>query len=307
MLGMHGNYAPNKKTNECDVLIAIGMRFDDRVISDVTQYATQAKVIHLEIDQAEINKNIKVEYPVLGDLKETLPYLTQKLNKAQHAEWIQSFAALKEKEEKEVIMPQIQPGQGNLTMGEVIAAISKNTKGNAILVTDVGQHQMMALRYFEVNQSRAVITSGGLGTMGFGLPAAIGAKVAKPQSEVVLFVGDGGIQMTVQELGTIMQSNIAVKIVVLNNGYLGMVRQWQELFFGKRYSFTTLANPDFTVLAKAYNIAALRIDKREELQESIAKMLQHPEAFLLDVHVAPEGNVFPMIPAGEILENIRFK
>jgi acetolactate synthase-1/2/3 large subunit len=306
MLGMHGNYATNAKTNECDVLIAIGMRFDDRVTSSTKLYAQQAKIVHLEIDKSEVNKNINADFSVVGNVKETLPLLTNKVNAAQHTEWIKSFAPLQVVENEKVIDKQLHAATGDITMGEVVANISDKTRGEAILVTDVGQQQMVALRYFKVNHSRSVITSGGLGTMGFGLPAAIGAKVAAPEREVVLFVGDGGIQMTVQELGTIMQSSIGVKIVVLNNGYLGMVRQWQELFHQRRYSFTPLASPDYMTLAKAYNIDSLRVENRTELLAGIDKMLQNKDAFLLEIKIAPEENVFPMIPAGAALENIRF-
>ncbi|GHT81499.1 acetolactate synthase [Bacteroidia bacterium] len=306
MLGMHGNYATNAKTNECDVLIAIGMRFDDRVTSSTKLYAQQAKIVHLEIDKSEVNKNINADFPVVGSVKETLPLLTNKVNAAQHTEWIKSFAPLQVIEKEKVIDKQLYAATGDITMGEVVANISDKTHGEAILVTDVGQQQMVALRYFKVNHSCSVVTSGGLGTMGFGLPAAIGAKVALPEREVVLFVGDGGIQMTVQELGTIMQSSIGVKIVVLNNGYLGMVRQWQELFHQRRYSFTPLASPDYMTLAKAYHIDSLRVENRTELLAGIDKMLQNKDAFLLEIKIAPEENVFPMIPAGVALENIRF-
>jgi acetolactate synthase-1/2/3 large subunit len=307
MLGMHGGYAPNKKTNECDVLIAIGMRFDDRITSDTSVYAKQAKVIHLEIDRAEINKNIKADFPVLANLKESLPQLTQAVSEARHTGWINSFKPYAEHELGKVITPQLHPGEGAITMGEAIGKISEKAGGKAILATDVGQQQMMAARYFEVTQPRSTVTSGGLGTMGFGLPAAIGAKVAAPEREVVLFVGDGGIQMTIQELGTIMQESIGVKIVLLNNSFLGMVRQWQELFYDKRYVATPMVNPDFVKLAEAYGIRSRRVSERATLGEAVDEMFAHKGAYLLEVAVQPEGNVFPMIPAGAPLESIRFE
>ncbi|MDR0414127.1 MAG: biosynthetic-type acetolactate synthase large subunit [Prevotellaceae bacterium] len=307
MLGMHGCYAPNKKTNECDVLIAVGMRFDDRITSSVDAYARQAKIVHLEIDRAEINKNVKADFPVLANLKDSLPLLTQAVGKAEHASWISSFRPYAEHERAKVVNPQLHPAAGAITMGEAVSSVSSRAEGKAILVTDVGQQQMVAARYFEVNQPRSVVTSGGLGTMGFGLPAAVGAKVAAPDREVVLFVGDGGIQMTIQELGTIMQDEIGVKIVLLNNGFLGMVRQWQELFFGKRYVATPMANPDFVKLAAAYNIRGRRVSEREELAAAVEEMFAHKSAYLLEIAVQPEGNVFPMIPAGASLEEIRFE
>jgi acetolactate synthase-1/2/3 large subunit len=282
------------------------MRFDDRVTSDVKMYAPQAKIVHLEIDKAEINKNIKVQFPVLGSVKDTLPLLSAKVNSAKHTEWIASFAPLYKEEKTQVIDKQLYPQSGAITMGEAIHLISEKTAGEAILVTDVGQQQMFAARYFNVNQPRSVITSGGLGTMGFGLPAAIGAKVAAPNREVVLFAGDCGIQMTIQELGTIMQSDIGVKIVVLNNGYLGMVRQWQELFHKKRYSSTPLVSPDFAAVAAAYGIASKKVVKREELAGAIDEMLNHKSAYLMEIAVEAEDNVFPMIPAGASLSAIRF-
>lgn len=307
MLGMHGSYAPNKKTNECDVLIAVGMRFDDRIISDLNAYARQAKVVHLEIDKAEVNKNVKADFPVLADLKESLPLLTQAVDEAKHTEWIGSFKPYADHELTKVITPQLHPGKGDITMGEAVDRVSKRAGGKAILVTDVGQQQMVAARYFEVKQPRSVVTSGGLGTMGFGLPAAIGAKVAAPDREVVLFVGDGGIQMTIQELGVIMQEDVGVKIVLLNNSFLGMVRQWQELFFGKRYVATPMVNPDFVKLAEAYNIRGRRVAERAALDAAVDEMFAHKGAYLLEVAVQPEGNVFPMVPAGASLEEIRFE
>jgi acetolactate synthase-1/2/3 large subunit len=307
MVGMHGSYAPNKKTNECDVLIAVGMRFDDRITSNLNAYARQAKVVHLEIDKAEISKNVKADFPVLASLKESLPLLTQAVAKAEHASWISSFKPYAEHELTKVVTPQLHPSSGDITMGEAVSLISKKADGKAILVTDVGQQQMVAARYFDVNLPRSVVTSGGLGTMGFGLPAAIGAKVAAPDREVALFVGDGGIQMTIQELGTIMQDDVGVKIVLLNNSFLGMVRQWQELFFGKRYVATPMVNPDFVKLAEAYGIRGRRVSERAELEAAADEMFAHKGAYLLEVAVQPEGNVFPMVPAGASLEEIRFE
>lgn len=307
MLGMHGSYAPNKKTNECDVLIAVGMRFDDRITSRLNAYAKQAKVVHLEIDKAEVNKNVKADFPVLADLKESLPLLTQAVAEAKHTEWISSFKPYADHEQAKVITPQLHPDKGDITMGEAVDRVSKRAGGKAILVTDVGQQQMVAMRYFEVKQPRSVVTSGGLGTMGFGLPAAIGAKVAAPDREVVLFVGDGGIQMTFQELGVIMQEDVRVKIVLLNNSFLGMVRQWQELFFGKRYVATPMLNPDFVKLAEAYSIRGRRVTERAALDAAVDEMFAHKGAYLLEVAVQPEGNVFPMVPAGASLEEIRFE
>jgi acetolactate synthase-1/2/3 large subunit len=307
MLGMHGSYAANVKTNECDLLIAIGMRFDDRVTSDVGAYARQAKVVHLEIDKSEISKNVKADYPVLANLADSLPLLAEAVPAARRAAWRASFEACHAQEQQRVVAPQLHPAAGEaISMGEAIGSISGKTHGEAILATDVGQQQMMAARYFAVRRPRSVVTSGGLGTMGFGLPAAIGAKVAAPEREVVLFVGDGGIQMTLQELGTIMQEGIGVKIVVLNNGYLGMVRQWQELFFGKRYSATVIASPDYVQLAAAYGIAGRRVADRSLLDEATSEMLAHRGAYLLDIAVQPEGNVFPMIPAGAPLSKTMF-
>jgi len=304
MLGMHGNYAPYIKTNECDVLIAIGMRFDDRVTSDLKTYAKQAKIIHLDIDPAEIDKNVKTTVAVLGDVKETLPILTKKIKSNNHDSWINEFKEAYKIEYEKVIKPALYPESGGITMPEVIRRLNEITKEEAILVTDVGQHQMMATRYFRFKHTRSIVTSGGLGTMGFGLPASIGAKIASPKRDVVLIVGDGGLQMTIQELGTINQSQIGVKIVLMNNNYLGMVRQWQELFFDKRYAQTYLVNPDFVKIAEGYNIPGLKVTKREELDEAIKKMFSTPGAFLLDIAVEKEGNVFPMVPAGASISDI---
>lgn len=304
MLGMHGNVGPNQKTNECDVLIGIGMRFDDRVTGDLKTYAKQAKVIHFDIDKAEINKNVSVTARVLGDVKDTLPKVTELLTPATHSEWLGEFKACYQREYDVVIDSELYPTSGQLKMGEVINKVSEATKHDAVLVTDVGQHQMMAVRYFKYNQSRSVVTSGGLGTMGFGLPAAIGAKYGTPDRTVCLFVGDGGIQMTIQELGTIMQYNVDVKIIILNNHFLGMVRQWQELFFDERYSETQMNNPDFVKIAEAYSIPAKKVDDRNELDGAIKEMLDHKGAYLLDVQVEVKGMVYPMVPAGTCVTNI---
>ena len=304
MLGMHGNVGPNQKTNECDVLIGIGMRFDDRVTGDLKTYAKQAKVIHFDIDKAEINKNVSVTARVLGDVKDTLPKVTELLTPATHSEWLGEFKACYQREYDVVIDSELYPTSGQLKMGEVINKVSEATKHDAVLVTDVGQHQMMAVRYFKYNQSRSVVTSGGLGTMGFGLPAAIGAKYGTPDRTVCLFVGDGGIQMTIQELGTIMQYNVDVKIIILNNHFLGMVRQWQELFFDERYSETRMNNPDFVKIAEAYNIPAKKVDDRNELDGAIKEMLDHKGAYLLDVQGEVKGMVYPMVPAGTCVTNI---
>ncbi|WP_185864533.1 biosynthetic-type acetolactate synthase large subunit [Blattabacterium cuenoti] len=305
MLGMHGNYAPNILTNQCDLIISVGMRFDDRVTGDVNKYAKNAKIIHLEIDPSEINKNISCHIPILGDCKISLKKLVFYVNKSSHEEWVNQFFYLKEKEKIEVIKNDMYPTKKGLTMGEVIKWINKYKEKNAILVTDVGQHQMIASRYFDFSCKKSQITSGGLGTMGFALPAAIGAKLGSKNRQVICIVGDGGIQMTIQEMGTILQNNIAVKIILLNNNFLGMVRQWQQLFFDKRYSCTELVNPDFIKIANAYNIDAERINDRNKLGESINKALSNENAFLLEVIVEKEDNVFPMIPAGSSVDEIR--
>jgi acetolactate synthase-1/2/3 large subunit len=303
-LGMHGNVSPNMKTNECDVLIAIGMRFDDRVTGDLNTYAKQAKIIHLDIDAAEINKNVIVDAPVLGSAKDTLPALTKLLKLAKHTEWIDSFTEYDEKENEVVIKREIYPEGPEMTMGEVINKISEATAHKSVVVTDVGQNQMMAARYSKYSQTRSLVTSGGLGTMGFGLPAAMGAKIGAPDRTVVMYTGDGGFQMTIQELGTIMQENIGVKMVVLNNHFLGMVRQWQEMFFDERYSFTHMKNPDFVAIAKAYNIEGTEVSKRENLDAAIADMLKDDKPYLLVVNVEKKGMVYPMIPAGATVTNI---
>ena len=303
-LGMHGNVAPNMKTNECDVLIAIGMRFDDRVTGDLKTYAKQAKIIHLDIDAAEIGKNVIPDAPVLGSAKDTLPALTAKLNEAKHTEWIASFEEYVKLEYDKVIQREVYPESGEMTMGEVIHKISEATDNKAVLVTDVGQNQMMAARYFNYSQTRSLVTSGGLGTMGFGIPAAMGAKMGAPDRTVCMFSGDGGFQMTIQELGTIMQEQIGVKMIILNNHFLGMVRQWQEMFFEERYSFTEMLNPDFVAIAKAYRIEGTEVHKREELDAAIADMLKDDKPYLLVVNVEKKGMVFPMIPAGACVTNI---
>ncbi len=298
MLGMHGNVAPNIKTNDCDVLIAIGMRFDDRVTSDLNAYAKQAKIIHLDIDIAEIGKNVQVHAPILASVKESLPALTEKIEEKKHTEWINSFDEYQNNEYQKVIQKDLERKEGKITMGEVVSKISEATHHDAIAVTDVGQNQMIASRYFRFKQPRSLITSGGLGTMGFGLPAAIGAKMGKPERTVCMFAGDGGFQMTIQELGTIMQENIGVKMVVLDNRFLGMVRQWQELFFDERYSFTHMKNPDFVAIAKAYGINGQLVKDRKDLDNAIQEMLKDDQPYLLVVEVEQKGMVYPMIPTG---------
>ncbi len=303
-LGMHGNVSPNMKTNECDVLIAIGMRFDDRVTGDLNTYAKQAKIIHIDIDAAEINKNVKVDAPVLASTKDALPALTALINEANHTEWIDSFKEYDDQEFEKIIQREVHPVSGELTMGEVIHKISEATNNNAVVVTDVGQNQMMAARYSGYSQTRSLVTSGGLGTMGFGLPAAMGAKIGAPERTVCMYSGDGGFQMTIQELGTIMQEQIGVKMIVLNNHFLGMVRQWQEMFFDERYSFTEMQNPDFIAIAKAYRIPGTEVHVREELDAAIADMLKDDQPYLLVVNVEKKGMVYPMIPSGGSVTSI---
>lgn len=305
MLGMHGNYGPNVLTNECDVLIAVGMRFDDRVTGRLDKYAKQAKIIHLDIDPAEIDKNVKTTVAVWGDCKETLPLLTALLDKKEHPGWLQLFNDYKLKEETTCIQPELHPDKDELSMGEVVNVLNEATKGEAIIVTDVGQHQMVACRYAKYNETKSNITSGGLGTMGFALPAAIGAKFGAPQRTVVAIIGDGGFQMTLQELGTIMQTGIDVKIIILNNQFLGMVRQWQELFQQKRYSFTDIMSPDFVALAAAYNINGNKVTDRDKLKDAIETLLNHKGSYLLEVMVGKENNVFPMVPQGCSVSEIR--
>lgn len=307
MLGMHGNYGPNVQTNACDVMIAIGMRFDDRVTGRLDKYAKQAKVIHLDIDPAEIDKNVKADVPVWGDCKETLPMLTALIEAKTHDAWVAEFRAYDKTEYETVIHDELNPAGGEMTMGEVVNKLNDLTKGEAVIVTDVGQHQMVACRYAHFQQTRSNITSGGLGTMGFGLPAAIGAKFGAPDRTVVAIIGDGGFQMTCQELGTIMQSGIDVKIMILNNRFLGMVRQWQQLFHDKRYSFVDITSPDFVKLADAYSIAGKKVSEREDLEAALAEMLNHKGSYLLEVMVAKENNVFPMVPQGSSVSEIRLK
>lgn len=298
MLGMHGNLGPNVKTNECDVLIAVGMRFDDRVTGKLETYARQAKVIHLDVDPSEISKNVAVDVPILGNCKRTLALLTKLIQAQRHTEWIESFRPYEEKEYTQVIDREIHPKEGPLNMGEVVRKVSEATRNEAILVTDVGQNQMMACRYFKFTKNRSVITSGGMGTMGFGLPAAIGATFGRPDRTVCVFMGDGGLQMTMQELGTVMEQKAPVKIILLNNNYLGNVRQWQAMFFNRRYSFTPMMNPDYMQIASAYGIPSRRVAERGELEEAIREMLDTDGPFLLEACVIEEGNVLPMTPPG---------
>jgi acetolactate synthase-1/2/3 large subunit len=307
MLGMHGNYGPNVLTNECDVLIAVGMRFDDRVTGRLDKYAKQAKIIHLDIDPAEIDKNVKADVPVWGDCKETLPLLTQLIEAKQHKDWLAKFNEYTQQEIDCVIQQELHPEEGELTMGEVIHLLNELTNGDAIIVTDVGQHQMVACRYAKFNQSKSNITSGGLGTMGFALPAAIGAKFGALDRTVVAVIGDGGFQMTLQEMGTIMQTELNVKILILNNRFLGMVRQWQQLFNDKRYSFVDIQSPDYVQLAKAYGIAGQSVDDRTLLKSALKTMLDHKGSYLLEVMVGKENNVFPMVPQGCSVSEIRLK
>lgn len=307
MVGMHGNYAPNVKTNECDVLLAVGMRFDDRVTGDVSRYAKQATVVHIDIDIAEINKIIQADVPVLADAKEALASLTELVEKQNHQDWLDEFHQAKENELQVLSKNRNKDFSDELRMDLVIDLLSKKTNGNAVVVTDVGQHQMMAAQFYQYNQTKSNVTSGGLGTMGFALPAAIGAKMANPEKQVVAIIGDGGFQMTLQELGTMMQNNIGVKIIILNNGYLGMVRQWQQMFFEKRYSFTNIQSPDFVALAASYNIKGQKAEKQEELSNALDQLLNTENAYLLEVKVAKEDNVFPMVPSGASVAEIRLK
>ena len=307
MVGMHGNYGPNVLTNECDLLIAVGMRFDDRVTGNLNSYAKQAKIIHFEIDPAEVNKNVIADVAVLGNVKDTLNDILKFLDKNNHKDWIAKFGKFYEIEFDKVIDREYNKKSGGLSMAEVIKSINDNTNGESILVTDVGQHQMVACRYTKFNQSKSNITSGGLGTMGFALPAAFGAKIGDPEREVIAVIGDGGFQMTIQELGTIFQSEAAVKIVILNNNFLGMVRQWQQLFFDKRYASTEMINPDFVAIAKGYFIEAKKVEKREKLNDEIKKMIEHKGPYLLEVIIEKEDNVFPMIPSGSSVSDVRLE
>lgn len=307
MLGMHGNYGPNVLTNECDVLIAIGMRFDDRVTGRLDKYAKQAKIIHLDIDPSEIDKNVQTTVPVWGDCKETIPVLTDLIEQKEHTAWLEKFKEFDRKEFDAVIKDELNPRSGELSMGEVINKLNALTKGEAVIVTDVGQHQMVACRYAKLNKTRSNVTSGGLGTMGFALPAAIGAKFGAQERTVIAVIGDGGFQMTLQELGTIMQSGVDVKILILNNRFLGMVRQWQELFNDNRYSFVDIQSPDFVTLASAYGIKGRSISERENLESALEEMLKNNGSFLLEVMVSKENNVFPMVPQGCSVSEIRLK
>ncbi|MCF8330631.1 MAG: biosynthetic-type acetolactate synthase large subunit [Crocinitomicaceae bacterium] len=306
MLGMHGNYGPNILTNECDVLIALGMRFDDRVTGSLSTYAKQAKVIHFEIDPAEIDKNVKTTVAVLADLKEALTALIPLVDKNSHESWHNEFKEKYKIELEAVINEELAPTNGKgISMGETIEMINKHSNDNAIMVSDVGQHQMFACRYAKFKTTKSNVTSGGLGTMGFALPAAIGAKMGMPDREVVAIIGDGGFQMNIQELGTIFQSKVPVKIVVLNNEFLGMVRQWQELFFDNRYASTIMVNPNFCAIAEGYYIKAKKVTKREDLDAAVAEMMASKEAYFLEVMVEKENNVFPMIPTGASVSDIR--
>ena len=307
MLGMHGNYGPNVLTNECDVLIAVGMRFDDRVTGRLDKYAKQAKIIHLDIDPSEIDKNLLAHVGVWGDCKETLPLLTMGIEQKDRSEWLNVFAGYAKEEYEQCIKDEMYPSSEEMTMAEVIHAVNEITKGDAVMVTDVGQHQMVTCRYAKFNQTRSNVTSGGLGTMGFGLPAAIGAKFGAPERTVIAVIGDGGIQMTLQEFGTIMQTGINVKVMILNNQFLGMVRQWQQLFMDKRYSFVDIESPDYVMLANSYKIAAAKVSKREDLVDAVTKMLAHPGSYVLEVMVGKENNVFPMVPQGCSVSEIRLK
>lgn len=304
MLGMHGNYGPNLLTNEADLIIAVGMRFDDRVTGKVSEYAKKAKIIHIEIDPAEVNKIVKADVAIIGDSKKALTMLTENVKQNQHSEWVNEFTKCMNIEIEKVISKDLYPEKPGLTMGEVIRLASEKTKDDAILVTDVGQHQMIAQRYFKFKRSRSNVTSGGLGTMGFGLPASMGAQLGAPDRTVIAVIGDGGFQMTIQELGTIAQNKLPVKIILLNNNFLGMVRQWQQLFFEKRYSFTELQNPDFIMIAKGFGIDGHKVSEREDLDKGVEKMLAHDGPYLLEVTIEKEDNVFPMVPSGASVSDV---
>ena len=307
MLGMHGNYGPNIRNRECDLIVAVGMRFDDRVTGSPAHFAENARVIHLEIDPAEIGKIIPADVPVAGNVRQTLPMLTERIHSRDHSAWIEGFRVCDRIERERVIDKALHPAGGRIHMGEAVDTVARAYANDAVVVTDVGQQQMFAARYFGFRHTRSLVTSGGLGTMGFGLPAAIGAKLGAPERDVVLFVGDGGLQMTIQELGTIFQSKVPVKIVLLNNSFLGMVRQWQELFYDSRYSFTELTNPDFGMIARANGLGYRRVESREELADAVDEMKASQEAYLLEVCVESQENVFPMVPAGAPAAEIRLE
>lgn len=307
MLGMHGNYGPNLLTNQADVILAIGMRFDDRVTGRVSDYAKQAKIIHVDIDPAELNKIVTVDIPIVADAKSALKALLPLIKKANHEEWIENFRKCDEIEDKKIIADEIHPKQGQITMAEVVNLLSEKTKSKAVIVSDVGQHQMVAARYFKFKEIDSYITSGGSGTMGFALPAAIGVKLGAPHKEVIAIAGDGSFQMNIQEMATIAQEDTPVKIIILNNNYLGMVRQWQQMFFEKRYSFVDLKNPDFVILSKGFGVNAEKVEKREDLDRALDRMLDSKKPYLLDISVLKEGNVFPMIPTGASVDEIRLE
>jgi acetolactate synthase-1/2/3 large subunit len=304
LLGMHGNYAPNVLTNQADLIIAVGMRFDDRVTGDLKKYAHDAKVIHIEIDKAEINKNVVADLAINNDVREVLDALLPLVKERSLEKWIREFRILDRTEYEKVILPEITPNEGDLRMGEVVTLVSELTEGNAIIVTDVGQHQMAVARYFRFSEKTTLVTSGGMGTMGFGLPASMGAATGSPGTQVVAFIGDGGFQMTIQELGTIMQYSIPVKIIVLNNGYLGMVRQWQEMFFKGRYASTEMVNPDYVKLAGAYGIKAQRVSHRNELREALVRMLSAEGPYLTEINVSRKANILPMIEPGASVSEV---
>ncbi len=307
MLGMHGNFGPNILTNEADIIIGIGLRFDDRVTSDPSGYARKARLVHMDIDPSEINKIIHADVPVVGDVKMSLPLLTQRISSNEHREWIEKFHACSRIEFERLISRELYPDKKEMTMGEVVRRVSEAFDDDAVLVTDVGQNQMMALRYFRFKRSRSVVTSGGLGTMGFGLPASIGAKLGSPGRPVCVFIGDGGFQMTIQELATLFQEQLPVKIILLNNNFLGMVRQWQEMLFDQRYASTNILNPDFQTIAKGFGIPSVKVCEREELDGAIDEMIKSEGPFLMEVIVEKEGSVFPMVMAGETLGDIRLE